>query len=77
MAGVQHYAKTGTLGSDEGAGNVSRINLALAKGDRKGGQTALVITVVVEHAPIGSATQWLGEFLVQNEQDLRRVMGLR
>jgi cell division protein FtsW (lipid II flippase) len=77
MAGVQHYAKTGTLGAEEGAGNVSRINLALVKGDKRGGQTGLVISVVVEHAPLGTATEWLGEFLVQNEQDLRRVMGLR
>jgi hypothetical protein len=77
MGGVQHYAKTGTLGAEEGVGNVSRINLALVKGDKKSGQTGLVISVVVEHAPLGTATQWLGEFLEQNEQDLRRLLGLR
>jgi cell division protein FtsW (lipid II flippase) len=77
MNGVQHYAKTGTLGAEEGVGNVSRINLALVKGDKKSGQTGLVISVVVEHAPLGTATQWLGEFLEQNEQDLRRLLGLR
>ncbi len=77
MKGVQHYAKTGTLASEQSAGNVSRIVLALVRGDKKGSQTGLVISVVVEHATMGTATQWLGEFLVQNEQDLRRLVGLK
>ena len=77
MAGVRHYAKTGTLGSEQGGGNVSRIVLALVKGEKKGAETGLVISVVVEHATLGTATTMLGEFLVQNEQDLRRLMGLK
>ncbi len=77
LSGVQHYAKTGTLGAEEGVGNVSRITLALVRGDKKGSQTGLVISVVVEHATLGTATQWLGDFLVQNEQDLRRLLGLK
>lgn len=78
LPGVKHYAKTGTLGSDEkSAGNVSRIALALVRGDKKGAQTGLVISVVVEHAAIGTATNYLGEFIVQNEQDLRRLLGVR
>ncbi|MGI8746628.1 MAG: FtsW/RodA/SpoVE family cell cycle protein [Bryobacteraceae bacterium] len=79
LSGVQHFAKTGTLGSEEGPGNVSRITLALVRGDiaKKTVQNGLVISVVVEHAALGAATQMLGEFLTQNEGAIRRQLGLR
>jgi cell division protein FtsW (lipid II flippase) len=77
LQGVQHYAKTGTLGADGSGGNVSRIALALVRGDQKGSQSGLVISIVVEHATVGTASRWLGEFLVDNEQELRKLLGLR
>jgi hypothetical protein len=79
LNGVQHFAKTGTLGSEEGPGNVSRITLALVRGDiaKKNVQNGLVISIVVERAALGDATKWLGEFLSQNEDEIRRLLGLR
>ena len=76
LPGVQHFAKTGTLGSEEGPGNVSRITVALVRGEiaKKNIQSGLVISLVVERAALGTATQWLGDFLTQNEAEIRRLL---
>jgi hypothetical protein len=72
LAGVQHYAKTGTLGAEGTLGNVSRVALVLVSRDAKGNvRRGLAISVVVERAETGTASRWLGEYLVDNESKIR------
>jgi hypothetical protein len=79
-AGVQIYAKSGTLKADEGAIATSRIVLALVKWkDEKAGEvdTGLVFSLVAEQGNTGKAAEWLREFIVRNQTEISRLMSRR
>jgi cell division protein FtsI/penicillin-binding protein 2 len=71
------YAKTGTLKSEEGARNTSRIVLAIVKWkDKNKGlvESGLVFSVVAERAQVGKATEWLAEFLLNYRADIEKFL---
>ena len=35
------------------------------------------MSLVVERAALGTATQWLGEFLSRNEDEIRRLLAVK
>jgi len=90
LASLDHvdcYAKTGTMSAErtlaEGAYRndppVSRLVLALVRWDNERAgkvKRGLVISVVVERAGQGMATEAVGRFLVENEKYIRRELGL-
>jgi cell division protein FtsW (lipid II flippase) len=82
--GWQVYAKTGTLAVAETSDSersgraalqkqVSRIVLAIVQPGSKPSK-GLVFSMVVESAELGTATQWLNEFIASNESGLERLM---
>ncbi len=77
LRNVQAYAKTGTLalGPEGTPRQVSRMLLALVRraagGEPEGG---LVFSLVAESAEMGTATRWLGEFLLSARQDIQRLL---
>ena len=79
LTGVKVYAKTGTLSTDGGTTNTSRLVLALIRWkDETRGQVerGLVLSLVAERATEGSATRWLGEFLAENHERLETSLGV-
>lgn len=71
LKGVKAYAKTGTLRFQANEPSTSRIILALIKwkDERQGTiDKGIVISIVGERAGSKTATEWLGEFLVSNNQ---------
>jgi len=78
LTGVQHYAKTGTLGAEGSIGNISRVALVLLTRDGKGNvRRGLTISIVVERAAMGTASRWLGEYLVENQDRIRAYFEAR
>ncbi|MEO8128138.1 MAG: hypothetical protein ABJF23_05375 [Bryobacteraceae bacterium] len=78
LSGLQHYAKTGTLGAEGAFGNVSRVALVLVSRDGKGNvRRGLAISMVVERATVGTASRWLGEYLVENQDRIRSYFEAR
>ncbi|MDT7604464.1 MAG: hypothetical protein QOF61_2461, partial [Acidobacteriota bacterium] len=77
MPDAKLYAKTGTLQADKDAPSTSRIIFAAVRWDSSGRKVknGLVISVVGERAQLHTATRWLAEFIVQNEGDIRRLLG--
>lgn len=72
---VEVFAKTGTLKSEEGARNTSRLVLAMIKWkDKSKGvvDTGIVFSVVAERAKVGKATEWLAEFLLAYWPDIEK-----
>jgi hypothetical protein len=65
-SGYEVYAKTGTLGEEEGKPWTSRLVLALVKWDGKKIKKGLVFSLVIERGKVGLAADWLGEFLADN-----------
>jgi hypothetical protein len=60
------YGKTGTLSTDDGKTETSRLVIALVrwKDQAKGTVDAgVILSLVVERAEMGSASTWLGEFI--------------
>ncbi len=77
LPGVKVYAKTGTLKALEGARETSRIVMALVRWENEPrGQikSGLLFSLVGEQAEMGTATRWLGEFLMQNRSDIERLL---
>jgi cell division protein FtsW (lipid II flippase) len=76
LSGVQVYAKTGTLAlGDNSPRQTSRLLLALirpAAGDRPA--RGMVFSMVVESAEIGTATRWLGEFLLDQKSQVASLL---
>ncbi|MCA1591920.1 MAG: FtsW/RodA/SpoVE family cell cycle protein, partial [Acidobacteria bacterium] len=76
--GYSVYAKTGTLRAQQpGTRDMSRIVLAIVKWDGKKEEavrSGLVFSLVGEQAETGAATKWLGEFLVANQSDIKRLL---
>ncbi|MDX6695170.1 MAG: hypothetical protein QOF02_2773 [Blastocatellia bacterium] len=76
--GYRVYAKTGTLRAQQaGTRDMSRIVLAIVQWDGKKEEVArsgLVFSFFGEQAEPGAATKWLGEFLVANQNDIKRLL---
>jgi cell division protein FtsW (lipid II flippase) len=77
---VAMYGKTGTLSTDGGRTDTSRLVVALVRwrndtrGEADGG---LVLSLVGERADVGYAARWLGEFIDANrELLLQRINGV-
>lgn len=69
------YAKTGTLSTDGGRTETSRLVIALVRwSNEKEGRVAqgLVLSLVVERASAGVAAAWLSEFIADNRTELAR-----
>jgi cell division protein FtsW (lipid II flippase)/cell division protein FtsI/penicillin-binding protein 2 len=80
-ANYRIYAKTGTLqttptGSSDKARYTSRIVLAIVRWDPRpdSAPSGLVFSLVAEMTDEGNASRWLGEFLVNNENEIRRLL---
>jgi hypothetical protein len=74
--GFQIYAKTGTL-TENGNNETSRLLLAIVKFDdaektkiKKG----IVFSLFVEESEQGTASIWLGSFILQNKADIARLL---
>jgi cell division protein FtsI/penicillin-binding protein 2 len=77
-AGYKVFAKTGTLEVEGTSGNTSRLLLAIVKfedGDPKKIKSGLVFSIFAQQTSQGTATKWLGEFIIENEADIRRLLG--
>jgi FtsW/RodA/SpoVE-like cell cycle protein len=77
--GLSAYGKTGTLSTDLGRTETSRLVIALVrwKDEAEGTIDAgVVLSLVVERAQMGAASSWLGEFLNRYEAAITRA-GLR
>ncbi len=76
--GVAAYAKTGTLSTDRGSTETSRLVIALVRWkDQAKGEIArgLVLSMVVERAEMGYAADALSEFMYANRTLLARELG--
>lgn len=73
--GVTSFAKTGTLLPSGATHETSRLVMLLAV-RRKDGTVAkgLVLSLVIEAGGEGEAARWLGDFIVANEAQLRRLL---
>lgn len=77
LPGTKVYAKTGTLRPKRADRNTSRLVLAIVrwKDERQGlAQAGLVLSLVCEEADVGTATTWMGEFLMRNKADIERLL---
>jgi hypothetical protein len=71
--GFGAYAKTGTLSVENDKLNTSRLALVLTK--QVGNKTqGLVLSLVIERASLGTATELMAQFLVSEETALRRML---
>ncbi|HEV7745078.1 MAG TPA: FtsW/RodA/SpoVE family cell cycle protein [Pyrinomonadaceae bacterium] len=74
------YAKTGTLQTVPDitghARYTSRVVLAIVRWDssRQTVGSGVVFSLVVEMAEEGTASRWLGQFIVENEANIRRIL---
>lgn len=81
-ANFRIYAKTGTLqttptGSSGTARYTSRVVLAIVRWDENRPDSVpsgLVFSFVAEMTDEGNASRWLGQFLVANEREIRRLL---
>ena len=73
--GYELYAKTGTLEEDKVTKRkTSRLVLALVrwkKSEPAEVQSGLVFSLVTEHAETGTATEWLREFIADNDAQIK------
>jgi cell division protein FtsW (lipid II flippase)/cell division protein FtsI/penicillin-binding protein 2 len=77
--GVRIYAKTGTLRNDERSRDTSRIVLALVRWKNEAAgevEAGLVFSLVVEEGGTGTAPLWLGEFLLENRDEISRLLNI-
>ena len=77
--GVRIYAKTGTLRDDEHSRDTSRIVLALVRWKNEAAgevDAGLVFSLVVEEGGTGTAPVWLGEFLLENQGEISRLLNI-
>jgi cell division protein FtsW (lipid II flippase) len=75
--GVSAYAKSGTLSTDGGRTDTSRLVVALVRWrSASQGQVArgVVLSLVCERAEPGYASLWLGEFIHANRAELTRLL---
>ncbi|TAK45289.1 MAG: hypothetical protein EPO27_10755 [Betaproteobacteria bacterium] len=75
--GVRIYAKTGTLSTDDGRTETSRLVVALIrwKNEIRGEiESGVVISLVAEHAHTGFASLRVGEFITENRETLQRIL---
>jgi cell division protein FtsW (lipid II flippase)/cell division protein FtsI/penicillin-binding protein 2 len=71
IANVKVYAKTGTLAVGEGATTTSRLVITYIRwADEPRGlvNKGIVLSLVAQDAQMGSATQWLGEYITANQE---------
>jgi hypothetical protein len=76
-AGVKIYAKTGTLKAGEQEIETSRIVLALVRWKNEAAgevEAGLVFSLVAEEGRTGTATEWLRDFIGENEADISRLL---
>jgi hypothetical protein len=83
-AGYHIYAKTGTLQmtqrqkDNEAARYMSRVVLAIVRWDNDSKpqeiRSGLVFSIVGEMAEEGAAVRWLGEFLVENQKEIKQFL---
>lgn len=77
LKGYKLYAKTGTLQAEKGEENTSRLVLAIVRWDDEAAGrigSGLVFSVFGERADERTATRWLSEFIVQNRDEIRRLL---
>lgn len=73
---VNAYGKTGTLSTDAGKTETSRLVVALVRWrDQSKGlvESGVVLSLVVERAEMGSASTWLGEFIARYGEAISRA----
>jgi cell division protein FtsW (lipid II flippase) len=79
------YAKTGTLGESDNVKlataptdeNTTRLLLVIVKfedNDKTKVAAGLVFSIFVEKSRMGTAAEWLGEFLTQNSSEITRIL---
>ncbi len=76
QAGFSAYAKTGTLAIENDQLNTSRLALVLVN-EQGNQQRGVALSLVIERASMGTATELMAQFLVTEERDLRRILGVR
>ena len=77
LEGVTAYGKTGTLAAAEPPWETSRIALTLLKpGEAQMTKvtTGLTFAVYVDGARQGMASRWLGEYLLENREAIKRIL---
>jgi hypothetical protein len=76
--GFEIYAKTGTLEAEGAGGNTTRLVMAMVKyadAEKTRIDRGLVFSIFAQQTAQGTATRWLGEFLVQYRGDIHRLLG--
>jgi len=74
--GFQVYAKTGTL-TEDGINETSRLILAIVKfedADKTKIKKGLVFSLFVEETEQGTASTWLGEFIMENKGEIAGLL---
>lgn len=74
---VKFYAKTGTLKPEGTQYETSRIAVTLINWNGDKISAGLVFTVVAEQGSQGTATRWLKQFLIENTDEIAKVLNVR
>jgi hypothetical protein len=78
-SGFDVYAKTGTL-KDLGNYETTRLILAIVKYEdaaKTKVAAGLVFSIYAENTEEGTAAIWLGEFIAQNREDIRKLLAIK
>jgi cell division protein FtsW (lipid II flippase) len=76
QAGFQVYAKTGTL-TEDGNDDTSRIILTIVQfedAEQTKINKGLSFSLFIEETTIGTASSWLGEYLMENKAEILRLL---